>query len=285
MNLQIVTVSWNAAYALALMWESAQKLNPGYDLSLAVVDNGSTDGALQYAERHTDLLLKSTNCRSHGVCLTELGRRVETEYFVVCDNDIVFTRSGAIDFMFEHMDEKTWVVCPTRPGAVKGAPIHDGTIGYSPNICVGLFHTETFQKVCRELDLGYAGNFTDGSVWETGGLAWRVARTHGLDSVELPELWQYCGHWGSVSQIWHHIPNYPSLEGLNPTLDEGGKRSYLDRYERIKKSLAEIRGCRIEELDNHEPKSPNPLKPTVETLSWEWIKLYHPFLTPGAGVR
>lgn len=285
MTISVCSVSWNAHYALALMRESAIHFNPEFDFKFLILDNGSTDGAREYADRHADLVLTSINCRSHGVCLTELGRRVETEYFVVSDNDCCFTKPGGIAKMFEYMDPKTtWVVCPTRPGQEKDRPITDELkIGYSPNICVGLFHTETFQKVCKELDLGYAGDFTTGSVWETGGLAWRVARTHGLDSVEEQGLWNYLGHFGNMSTAWHHAPSFPSTEGMMPFPEVWRLDLYEERYERIKNALAEIRGCSVEELDAHEPEASN--KAVVEALPWDWIKVYHPFLFPGAGVR
>lgn len=285
MEITIATVSWNAKYALALMRESAIRHNPDFNIRFAILDNGSTDGAREYAERHSDTLLLSNNSRSHGVCLTELGRRVQTEFFIASDNDIFFVKPGLIEYMMRFMDPKTtWVVCPTRPGREKDSPITDELkIGYSPNICVGLFHTATFQKVCRELDLGYAGDFTTGSTWETGGLAWRVARTHGLDSVEMPELWEYLEHWGNMSTMYHHVPNYPSYEGMMPHPDVWGLDLYEERYGRVKSSLAKLRGCRVEDLDEHEPKSDR--EPEVVSLPWDWIKVYHPFLTPGAGVR
>lgn len=285
MTISVCSVSWNAHYALALMRESAIHFNPEYDFKFLILDNGSTDGAREYADRHADLVLTSINCRSHGVCLTELGRRVETEYFICSDNDIAFTNPGGVKFMFDHMNpETTWVVCPSRPGLAKDTPTTDELkIGYSPNICVGLFHTETFQKVCKELDLGYAGNFCDGSVWETGGLAWRVARTHGLDSVELPELWDYCFHFGNMSTLFHHMPNYPSREGIMPGEEIWRLDLYEERYGRIKAALAEVRGCSVEDLDAHEPPGPN--RAVIEKLDWDWVKIFHPFLTPGAGVR
>lgn len=286
MNEQITccVTSWNARYALSAMWESYCLRNPEWPAKLFVLDNGSTDGALEYAVWHADLVLRANNTRNHGVCLTEMGRRVQTEFLLVTDNDILWTLPGGMDLMMERLKPDTWCVCPSR---------HDGSrpdfidtrrmILYSPNICVGLFRTETFQRICRELDLGYAGDFTTGGVWETGGLAWHVARTHGLDSVELAEMWRYVDHYGNVSQIWQHIPNYPSLEGMNPTLGDVARDSYLDRYERVKCDLAKIRGCSVQDLDAHEPFTGR--QAVMETLPWERIETYHPFLVSGAGVR
>lgn len=283
-KLTLCVNSYNARYAMAMMWESYRLYNPDFPAKLFVLDNGSWDGAKEYAERHADLLLLSNNTRNHGVCLTEMIRRVETEYVITIDNDIAFLKLGCMRFMLEHLDDYAWCVCPNRPGLRKGDTVDDTRcIGYSPNICIGLFRTKVVQKICRELDLGYAGDFTTGYVWETGGLAWHVARTHGLDSVELPELWQYVDHYGNMSQLWCHIPNYPSLEGMNPTLPDWARDSYLERYERVKGDLARVRECRVDQLDSFEP--PSDRTPVIETLSWKRIDIYHPFLTQGAGVR
>ncbi len=285
-QITVVCASYNAHYALAAMWESYQYFNPEWRAKLFVLDNGSVDGAREYAERHADLVLTANNSRSHGVCLTELGRRVETPYLLTIDNDIRFMAPGCMSVMMEHLDPATtWAVCPNRPSTPKDSPITEELkIGYSPNICVGLFRTETFQKVCKELDLGYAGDFTTGAVWETGGLAWRVARTHGLDSVEMAELWEYCFHAGNMSTAWHHMPNFPSLEGMMPYPEVWGLVAYQERYHSIMQALAKIRGCEVDSLDQHEPKSLHGLA-KVEALPWDWIRVYHPFLTPGAGVR
>ena len=284
-QITLCVASYNAKYALAGMWESYCHFNPEWPAKLFVLDNGSIDGAREYAERHADLLLTANNSRSHGVCLTELGRRVETEYMLTIDNDIRFKAPGCMTVMMDNLDPATtWAVCPHRPNTPKDSPITEELkIGYSPNICVGLFRTATFQKVCKELDLGYAGDFTTGAVWETGGLAWRVARTHGLDSVEMAGLWNYVEHFGNMSTLWHHVPNYPSLEGMMDGPEIWGLEIYNERYGRVKSALAEIRGCSVEELEAHEPEGPNHA--VVEDLGWEWIKVYHPFLVAGAGIR
>lgn len=283
-SLTCCVCSWNAKYALALMWESYCRFNADFPAKLMVLDNGSFDGANAYALRHADYVLIGDNTRNHGVGLTEMARRVETEYLLVSDNDIRSIASGGMAYLMSHMREDTWCVCPNRPGMEKGDLI-DPTrcIGYSPNICIGLFRTSTIQKICRTLDLGYAGDFTTGRVWETGGLAWHVAQTHGLDSVELPGAWEYFDHYGNMSQLWCHVPNYPSEEGMNLTLPHWAKESYFQRYERVKTDLAAVRGCRVEELDAHEP--PCKVEPIVEKLEWGRIEHYHPFLTYGAGVR
>lgn len=276
--------SWNAASSLALVWESYCKYNADFPAKLAVLDNGSWDGAREYAERHADLLLIGNNTRNHGVGLTELARRVDTEYLLTIDNDAPSVREGGVRFLMEHLQDDTWCVCPSRLNGEQRDVIDPRVmIGYSPNICIGLFRTVTLQKICKELDLGYAGDFTTGAVWETGGLAWRVARTHGLDAVELSEAWKYFDHFGNVSQIWHHIPHYPSLEGMNPALCERDLQSYFDRYLRVRRDLSKVRGCRLEELDAHEP--PSDRTPVVETLDWKKIEVCHPFLRQGGGVR
>lgn len=282
----ICTVSYNARYMLAAMWESYRKFNPDFPARLMVMDNGSVDGALDYATRHADLVLLGHNARNHGVCLTEVARRVQTPYLLVSDNDILWKRPGGMRKMMEHMGPKTWVVCPNRSGVAKGemiAPLH--RIAYSPGIYVGLFRTEVFQTICRELDLGYYGEFNTGTVYETGGLAWLVARTHGLDSVELPELWDYVRHYGGVSRLWCHMPNYPSMAGANPNLEPAVRVSYIEQYDGVKRDLANVRGCGMDDLDAHEPAP--TARAVVEDTGWKLVPAsdFHQFLLPGAGTR
>ncbi len=174
----ICTVSFSAKHALALLWEGYQFYNPDYPAKLAVLDNGSKDGALEYAERQADLLLLGNNSKVHGYGLAELIRRVDTPYLLTADNDMHFTRPGALSYMMEHMGPNTLCVCPERPGTAGKGVVYgpEQTVEWSPDISCALFRTEVIQKICEHFHLGYYADLTSGCVYETGGMAWRVGQ-------------------------------------------------------------------------------------------------------------
>lgn len=288
-KITVCVASWNAAYSLALMWESTLYYNPGHEFSLMVLDNGSWDGAKEYAERHADMLLLGNNTKNHGWALTECIRRVETEYLLTMDNDCFFLKHGAIDFMLERLTDKALCVCPERPCGADGKGVPYGqnyTIEWSPNIACGLFRTSVIQNICRHFHLGYYGDLVSERVYETGGLVWRVGQAMGLDSVEPKELWNgYMRHEGAQSTLWAMCRNYPDpaeveeAKRLNPII-----MGYaINGYERIKRELAGIRGCTVETLDEHEPPSKGPAQ--FEDLKWAPPQGTHVKLIPGAGVR
>lgn len=282
-RITLCAVSMNAKYSLALMRESYAHYNPDWPAKLIVIDNGSTDGALEYAKQHANLLLLGENLLNHGVSLTAMVRRVDTEFCITIDNDISFTAPNGVQFMIDHMDEKTYCVCPDRYGHPKGVPFGtDMTNAYSPNICCGLFRTEVIQHLTQELTLGYYVDYQARQAMETGGLIWRVAKLFGLDSVELPELWHYCFHHGQISTLFNFVPNYPSYEGMAQRyLDDPASMERIKmlsgRYERVMKDLAAIRGVSVEDLPHSDP--PLSAEPVIEKLVWEQqAKAAHPFL-------
>lgn len=281
LTMEIVTaccVSLNAKWNLALLMESYKHFNPEFPAKWFVYDNGSTDGALEYAKQHSDLLLLGNNVYTHGRCWTELIRRVNTEFILTVDNDLAFHAPGAMRFMFDRLHPNVYCVCPDRYGHPKGEPFGaDKVIEYSPNICCGLFRTEVLQNLCQEFDLGYYINYQTQKTYETGGLIWRVAKTHGLDSDERAELWQYCRHWGQMTTLFAMCPNYPSREGCDPRFikDPEILDVMIARYEAVQGDLAAIRGCAYDELSITDP-APSK-EPVIEQMIEYRPLSIHPF--------
>lgn len=282
----VCVVSWNAAYSLALMWEAYQRLNPEYPAKLLVLDNGSTDGALEYAKRHADLVLLGDNTRNHGWALTELVRRAETAYVLTMDNDAFFTRPGGVDYMMECFTSGTLCVCPDRPHTLgKGLPYGaHRTIEWGPDISCALFRTDVIQRICKHFHFGYYGDLVSERVYETGGMVWRVGNVMGLDSVEPPRMSGYVRHVGSVSGLWAGCPKYPDPTAMEETLKVNPRFSVaFDAYDRIKRELAELRGMSVENLDAGEPTARNVAE--VIDMEWEPVQGTHIKLIPGAGAR
>lgn len=285
-DITVVTVSWNAKYSLALLWESYQRYNQNYPAKLWVLDNGSTDGALEYAKRHADLVLLGNNTRNHGWCLTELIRRVETPYVLTMDNDAYFTQAGAIDLMMQHLTPDTLCVCPDRPSTLgKGNPYgHCHTIEWSPDVSCTLFRTEVIQSLCQHFHLGYYGDLVSERVYETSGLVWRVAKTIGMDSEELPELKDYYHHVGAMSALWILCPGYPDPSAIQKALSvKSPLPAAMAIYEGVQRELAQLRGVSPVDLDIAEPLARNVAE--MIDLDWQPVEGTHVKLIPGAGRR
>lgn len=284
--ISICVVSWQAAYSLSLLWEGYQRYNPDFPAKLLVLDNASTDGALEYAKRQADLVLLGNNTKNHGWGLTELVRRADTPYVLTMDNDAFFTRPGAVAYMMKHMSLNTLCVCPDRPHtAGKGRSYgHNGTIEWGPDISCALFRTDVIQRICEHFHFGYYGDLVSERVYETGGMVWRVGQVLGLDSVEPPNMGDYVRHVGNMSGLWVGCPKYPDPSEMEETLRINPAYSVaFEEYNRIKRELAEVRGVRVENLDSGEPPARNVAQ--VIDLDWKPPAGTHIKLIPGAGLR
>lgn len=223
----IITVSFHAADALALMWESFLKFHerPRW----LVFDNGSKDGALEYAKEHADLVLEGDNGMSHGERISQLADLVETPYLLHSDNDIEYKSEVLHMLRRPFENEKTYCSCLTRLyewgtfdvfGMIMKAM-------WSPNIAVGLLRKDVVDRIHSfDTSFGYYCNDKRREYYETGGMAWRFALAMGYECAELPELWERVVHHGSISTLWSAAVPDPVI---------------LERYEVVKKNLEKLR--------------------------------------------
>lgn len=227
MNTTICVTSFNACDALALMIETFRYHHPEPVL-IYVYDNGSKDGALEYAEEHADRVWHGDNSDSHGECLTRLCQAVETPYIMTVDNDIEF-KAPVLDMMRDAIaDEDAYCSCLTRLWPLGTFDIYgkEMTAMWSPNIAVGLMKTEKAHRLFQWATLGYYMNEQRREHGETGAMFYRLAMASGYTLVEIPELWERVVHHGSISSLWLGA-------GDNPVIRE--------RYDRLQRRLSEFR--------------------------------------------
>lgn len=230
-------VSFQAADALALTIESFRKFH-GAGIDLWVYDNGSTDGAKEYAEAHADRVFYGDNQLAHGDCLSIMFNEVQTPYFLAMDNDLEFF-CRAVDAMQEAIEpEDVYCSCFTRLGEWGTAHVHGVEMQsmWSPNIALGLMKTDVVRKV-HDTGLSF-GNYTSycrREYFETGGMVWRAAVAMGYRVAELPDLWHMVKHYGGASSYF--LPSTIDPNQANPEY-----RSALgERYAVISERLAELR--------------------------------------------
>lgn len=198
-------VSFNACDALALTVESWQKCHPDVDVRWLVYDNGSTDGALEYAQTFAETIVHGNNTLSHGECLTELCQRVETEYVLTLDNDLEFTGRVWETMLAPLQDCAVYGSCLTRLFPFGTADIDGRTLKaqWSPNIACGLMETDRVKQILDTgLSFGYYFNIHRAEFFETGALFWRCATACGWRIEEIAALWESVRHYGSVSTLW-----------------------------------------------------------------------------------
>ena len=246
----VVTVSFNAADALALMWESFKHHHPDFDGQWIVYDNGSTDGALEYAQKHANIVLHgSNNSLSHGDAISKACEYVTTPYLLHLDNDLEF--HGPVlellskPFEYDWMTPAVYCSCLTRlyyPGCQTWKPPQEwesqypyGTFDvygkiwkgmWSPNIAVGLLKMEVVKRIHDlGISFGYYANDKKDEWYETGGMAYLFAKAMGYDCIELESLWKHVTHWGSLSTLW--------AGSSDPVIQE--------RYAKVQRRLVEFR--------------------------------------------
>lgn len=239
-SLTICTVSFNACDALALMWESFLKYH-SVEVRWFVYDNGSIDGAKEYAQEHADLVIHGDNSLGHGECLSELCTRVETSLILSVDNDIEFI-APCLDRMREPLiSSEVYCSCFTRLEPFGFADIWGERYQaqWSPNIALGLMKTENVKRILQAgITFGYYLNHTRREFFETGAMFYRVALACGWRVAELADLWQKAVHYGSVSTLWLN-------ESIDPQQKEDSYREAIQRrYENIQSRLCILRAGR-----------------------------------------
>ena len=249
----IITVSYNAADALALMWESWKFHHPEFKGRWLVFDQGSTDGALEYAKAHADIVLEGINAEScHGDRISELCELVDTEFVVHADNDLEF-RGPVLDMLFEPFQlEKVYCSCFTRlyhpvnewlPPADHPMQYPYGTFDvygkiwkgmWSPNIALGLMRMDVIRRI-QELGItfGYYANDKRQEWFETGGMMFLFAKAMGYEVAELSNLWDHVTHHGSISTLWTGA-EYPDFES-------GQTTPMMERYRNVQENLKALR--------------------------------------------
>lgn len=230
-DLTVCVVNYNAADAVALALESFRHAHPGLSYQVFAYDNGSTDGAAEYLESRCDLVLHGRNTLSHGYCLTELMKRVETPYALSLDNDVEI-HEPIYELMQAALKEGVYCVCPPRlydfTGAMADIYGEPWASQWSPDICVGLFNMPRLSEILEDVTFGYYLDTDRKLFYETGGMVYRMAKAAGYRLAELPDLRKKITHYGRVSTLWSGVS------------DED--RPHIERrYECIQRSLQLLR--------------------------------------------
>ena len=220
--------SFNAWEALALCVESFRR-HHAEPVRLYVLDNGSTDGALEYARDVADLVLEQPAAISHGENLTALIERVETPYVLTVDNDIEF-HAPVLDRMRTALTEQdAYCACLSRQWALGTFDIYGVEMKamWSPNIAVGLMDTAKVHRLMQWATFGYYMNEQRREHGETGAMIYRLAMASGYHLAELPDLWECLTHHGQISTLFRQTTPDPAL---------------VARYEVVKDHLQKLRG-------------------------------------------
>lgn len=231
-------VSFNAVDALALTVESFNRCHPDMDIRWLVYDNGSTDGAREYAAAFADVVVQGHNSLSHGDCLTDLCRMVETPWTLTLDNDLEFLHP-VLEMMADPLaDNAVYGSCLTRLYPFGEADVCGMRMPsqWSPNIACGLMKTDRVQRILDTgLTFGNYVNFPRREFFETGGMVWRAAVAAGWRMEEIEALWLRMIHFGSVSTLW-----LGPGETMNP--EAAAQRAVVEqRYRKIQERLQELR--------------------------------------------
>lgn len=248
----LVTSSFGAPAALALMLESFARQHPDLDYRAAICVNGGlvNSDAWRYLcneyPEEWNLTLKGETLE-HGVSLDRLCLAVKTPYTLVVDSDVEFLASVAGD-MLEEIRRGTSTAAylpdaaPARSIAVWGRQLE-----VQPRVSpvLSLWRTDRLRLL---LGIGRATwataiGYNSGRYWDTGGLLLMAAEAYGPPVLPMPRLADRITHFGEVTSLWAA----PGQLFPAPDLTEERRAVIEQRYETIKQRLAELRGELAEE--------------------------------------
>jgi hypothetical protein len=206
-KITMCTVTFNAYYAAALMWESFLKYHD--KPKLLVFDQGSKDGTYEYFKDKADLILTGHNT-GHGMRLDELCKRVETPYTLVVDSDVQFLGN-----IYEQIEwqSKPFAICLRQNTGYYPQMIFSG-IEDEKGIPLLLTPQARFQIHCTIFDtakLQYllSKNISFGfyvhpgykQVYETGSIITKVAECLGWTTYQPKDFKEKIHHWGGITNV------------------------------------------------------------------------------------
>ena len=204
-NVTVAMVSFNAADAAALTWESLIRHNG--EFSLYVWDNGSTDGAADYLKARAALFLKGANrpAHEHGACLDALIGRIDTDYTLVLDTDVEFLEPAVYDMLCEVQRQDALCCAPAPVRDLGNASMFGKTLRGQRRIdpCCALFNTHKLKTLLTRFSFGTYLRWNAGEWFDTGAMLYRAADLSGMVVSEPDWVRRRLIHFGGMSAIFH----------------------------------------------------------------------------------
>lgn len=192
----VCVTSLNRVDALKLMWKSFVH-HHGEGFHLKVYEQGSTDGAKEYAQSIATELIDGPHV-PHGCALDDMIKRTTTEFVLIADNDIEFTKP----VLQRMVDEDAFCVCAPRVfdmGEIEWRGHKcKGQIGLDPSRA--LFKTEMLKPILEHFSFGGYDSHELRRHYDTGTMAHEVARVLGYE-VKTP-MWVYDDVWHAGALTW-----------------------------------------------------------------------------------
>jgi hypothetical protein len=226
-NITAVTTFRNTATALALMWETFSFHHPGY--RWIAIDDQSSDGAGDYAEKHATRLIRNDRHINFGGNLDTLSNIVETEYTLTIDSDIEVLKP-IVPVMLSILEANPDALCvadvhTTGECDYKGVPLTGrAKIDHS----FALFRTEKLKKLVAQFTWAPYMCIPHNIYFDGGAMILRGANVAGWPVLPCPALWKNVVHYGGCSALfWHDIAD-ETRAALAKKYEFIGRR--LDRF-------------------------------------------------------
>lgn len=244
--LTIVNQNYNAIDAISLMRESFLHYHP--NLAERTVwyccDGGSSDGALEYCQRHFDYTheIEPEN-RFPRIGADELCKMAATPYILYIDSDIEFLNE-IVGELIGRMEAES-IDCLTYEPLYHPRPVtlcdiygnrklYDGASRIDS--AFSLWKREPLQRLLQYFSWGRCLSLDTLEYCDSGAVLYRAAMLAGMKVVMVPELRDSVKHYGEVSMMFT-----PSLE----TASEETRirvRAAFERYAEIGRRLKKLRG-------------------------------------------
>ena len=198
----VCIASYNAKEALVLSVESLKRHHPNTSMRIVITDNGSTDGAKDYARSVADVFYDRPEAVEHGTMLEQMVADTDSQFVLTMDNDVevlgpvleqmqVAIQNGA--FCCCHADglpetwEKKWF--DFRGVNMVGQP--------RINPCFALFDGNTLREMLKHIGFGTYCHYPRSEFYDTGSMLFKISSLLGHRTVAMPPGVVF--HYGSVS--------------------------------------------------------------------------------------
>lgn len=207
------TVFCNGVHAVELLWRSYYFHNKGVPVKLWCWDNASTDGAAEYAAKHSAKLFRNPPRTSHQQGADSMAKECDTPFFLLLDFDVEF-RGEFTERALEMLKFNPGALCVSYPSGNPGKQFPVGNFGLMDgtkriNPCCTLFRSDKIKRILEHFTFGTYFNFgTKRQFFDVGAMIRQVAEVAGMEVLEPAWVGHAVHHFGQIGALVanHDIP-------------------------------------------------------------------------------
>ena len=196
----VIVAVFNAVKPLELAVRSLFSYHP--QAILWAWDNGSSDGAMEYAQKAASRMFYGDHHTEHGYALDEMAKQVQTEFTVTMDSDVEFT-GAAIDDAIAALrkNSRLFCVCLSTKESVGISSWFGYELVGQPRLdpAFAVFRTKQLQAILSRVSFCLHFCFGQKRLFDVGAMIYAVDPDGVLQENGL---WDKVIHYGGLSTLF-----------------------------------------------------------------------------------